>query len=100
MSTERNYLADAGDDDVIILDPRATLASALVRAVVGYSDRRLRALAWLAVATPSLYSRISSLIEAHAIRQSPGAARSLREAIRALSLEEHIRRRDERRQSS
>jgi hypothetical protein len=100
MMTERDYLGGAGDDEMIILDPRATLSSALVRAVVGYSDRRVRALAWLAVATPGLYARIAPIVEMHAIRQSPGAARSLREAIRALSLEEFVRRRDERRQSS
>lgn len=97
MRSEREYLSGSGglgDDDLMFLDARATLAAALARAVVGYSDRRVRALGWLALATPRLYGVLSGILEQHAIRQSPGAGRSLREAIKALSLEEYIRNRD------
>jgi len=100
MSSERDYLrqpSSLNDDDMMFLDARATLAAALSRAVVGYSDGRVRALAWLSIATPRLYDRIAPLIESSAIRQSPGASRTLRDALRALSLEEYVRRRDERR---
>lgn len=100
MKSEREYLSGSGaggvlgDDDLMFLDARATLAAALARAVVGYSDRRVRALGWLALATPRLYRVVSQILEQHAIRQSPGASRSLREAIKALSLEEYMRTRD------
>jgi len=99
MQSERDYVRQSslGDDDMMFLDARATLATALARAVVGYSDNRVRALAWLAVATPRLYDRIAPIVESSAIRQSPGAARALRDALRALSLEDYMRRRDERR---
>jgi hypothetical protein len=100
MPSERDYLrqlSSLSDDDMMFLDARATLAAALSRAVVGYSDSRVRALAWLAIATPRLYDRIAPIIESAAIRQSPGASRTLRDALRALSLEEYMRRRDERR---
>jgi hypothetical protein len=100
MHSERDYLrqpSSLSDDDMMFLDARATLAAALSRAVVGYSDGRVRALAWLSIATPRLYARVASVVEASAIRQSPGASRTLRDALRALSLEEYVRRRDERR---
>jgi hypothetical protein len=99
MRSERDYVRQPSlnDDDMMLLDARATLAAALARAVVGYSDSRVRALAWLAVATPRLYDRVAPIVESSAIRQSPGASRTLRDALRALSLEEYVRRRDERR---
>ena len=84
-----------GDDDVMILDARAALAAALSRAVVGYSDRRVCALAWLSVATPRLYAHITSVLREVAINQSPGASRSLIKAIQALSLEEYHNKRAE-----
>ncbi len=87
------------DDDVLILDARAALASAITRAVVGYSDNRVRALAWLAVATPRLYDRLASLLSGVAINQSPGASRTLVDALRALSLEEYHRKAVEKRQA-
>jgi len=96
MRSERDYVRQPSlnDDDMMFLDARATLAAALARAVVGYSDSRVRALAWLAVATPRLYDRVAPIVESSAIRQSPGASRTLRDALRALSLEEYVRRRD------
>ena len=46
MHSERDYLRQPSlnDDDMMFLDARATLAAALSRAVVGYSDGRVRAL--------------------------------------------------------
>jgi len=81
--------------DDLVLDARATLAAQLARAVVGYSSGRLRALAWLSVATPALYERLGPLIREHAVHQSPGAGRALTQAIKALSLEDYMRRKAE-----